>query len=182
MGTTKIRGLEADLTARPVSGLTLNLSYAYTYTKIPKVLIPETGIYQNFYIVYTPRNAASASADYEMPVSGSGAMAKFHLDANYSQSTQAFDQFATHNDASLVLNGRIAIADIPVHDNGQKLTLTVWSRNLLNTQYVFRRDPSNSLPGTPTTSLTSGSINNVLGDYGNFNAPRTFGVDATVTF
>lgn len=31
-----------------------------------------------------------------------------------------------------------------------------------------------SLPGPPTASLTAGSIGNVLGDYGNFNAPRTW--------
>ncbi len=189
VGTTHIRGLEADLTARPFSGLTLNLSYAYTYTKIPPVLIDVTAkdgtkssVYQNFYVVYTPRNAASLGADYELPISKSGAAFKIHFDANYSQSTQAFDQFATHNDASLVVNGRVALADIPLSDNGQKLTVTGWSRNLFNTNYVFRRDPSNSLPGAPTTSTVNGSINNVLGDYGNFNAPRTFGIDATIAF
>jgi iron complex outermembrane receptor protein len=47
---------------------------------------------------------------------------------------------------------------------------------------MFRRDPSNSLPGSPTTSTTSGSISNVLGDYGNFNAPRTYGMEASVKF
>src|SRR4030095_13803037 len=30
-GTTKIRGIEADLTVQPITGLTLNASYAYTY-------------------------------------------------------------------------------------------------------------------------------------------------------
>nr|WP_246027213.1 TonB-dependent receptor [Novosphingobium umbonatum] len=179
---TKIRGIELDVTGKVAEGLTLTGSYAYTYTHIPKIYIPETGVWQQFYIVYTPRNAASASADYEVPAGGAGAVMKFHIDANYSQSTQAFDQFATHNDASLVFNGRFAVADIPVRDNGQKLTVTVWSRNMLNTQYVFRRDPSNSLPGSPTTSTVNGSINNVLGDYGNFNAPRTFGIDASISF
>ena len=61
-------------------------------------------------------------------------------------------------------------------------TVAVWGRNLFNEQYVYRRDPSNSLPAAPTTSVTAGNINNVLGDYGNFNAPRTFGVEATVNF
>ncbi|WCT78114.1 TonB-dependent receptor [Novosphingobium humi] len=181
-GITKIRGIEADITARVAPGLTLNASYAYTYTDIPKIYIPETAVYQKFYIVYTPRNAASASADYEVPLGGAGALAKLHIDANYSQSTQAFDQFATHNDASLVFNGRLALADIPVSDSGQKLTVTLWSRNMFNTQYVFRRDPSNSLPGSPTSSTTTGSISNILGDYGNFNAPRTFGIDAAINF
>ena len=65
---------------------------------------------------------------------------------------------------------------------GQRLTVAVWGRNLFDEQHVFRRDPSNSLPGAPTTSVSTGSINNVLGDYGNFNAPRTYGLEATVNF
>lgn len=187
-GITKIRGIEADLTVQPIEGLTLNASYAYTYTKIPPVLISATAggittnVYQNFFIVFTPRNAASGSVDYVLPVGGSDTRVKFHMDANYSQSTQAFDQFDTHNDASLIFNGRVSIADIAMGAGGQKLTVGIWGRNLFNEQYVFRRDPSNSLPGTPTGSVTAGSIANVLGDYGNFNAPRTFGVDATVNF
>ena len=62
------------------------------------------------------------------------------------------------------------------------MTISAWVRNLFDEQYVFRRDPSNSLPGSPTTSTTSGSISNVLGDYGNFNAPRTYGMEASVKF
>ncbi len=187
-GTTKIRGIEADLTLNPVEGLTLNASYAYTYTKIPPVLITasdaagrSTSVYQNFYIVFTPRNAASGSIDYALPIAGSDTKLKFHMDGNYSQATQAFDQFATKNDASLIFNGRISLADIDV-GYGRNLTLSVWGRNLFNEQYVFRRDPSNSLPGAPTSNVTTGSIGNILGDYGNFNAPRTFGVDASIKF
>ena len=187
-GTTKIRGVEADVTLRPVDGLTLNASYAYTYTKIPPVLITatagaaSTSVYQNFYIVFTPRNAASGSVDYELPVGGAGSAVRFHVDANYAQATQAFDQFATKADSSFIVNARIALADVPLSDAGQKLTLSLWARNLFDEQHVYRRDPSNSLPGAPTTSIANGSINNVLGDYGNFNAPRTVGIEGTVRF
>ncbi len=186
-GITKIRGIEADLTLNPIEGLTLNASYAYTYTKIPLVPITysaggsSTTVDQRFYIVFTPRNAASGSIDYAVPVDLGDATLRFHLDGNYSQATQTFDQFATKNDASLLFNGRISLADIDV-GYGRNLTVSVWGRNLFNEQYVYRRDPSNSLPGAPTSSLTTGSINNVLGDYGNFNAPRTFGVDASIKF
>ncbi|MDP1026777.1 TonB-dependent receptor [Sphingomonas sp. KR1UV-12] len=190
-GITKIRGIEADLTVSPVEGLTLNASYAYTYTRIPPVLITNsvttggvtssTQAYQNFYIVFTPRNAASGSIDYSVPV-GSDNQLRFHLDGNYAQATQAFDQFATKNDASFIVNGRLALANILLGEGKQMLTVALWGRNLFNEQYVYRRDPSNSLPGAPTTSVSSGSINNVLGDYGNFNAPRTFGVEALVNF
>ncbi|HEX7741409.1 MAG TPA: TonB-dependent receptor, partial [Sphingobium sp.] len=188
-GTTKIRGIEADLTVNPIEGLTLNASYAYTYTKVPLVPITftaggvtSTPVLQQFYIPFTPRNAASGSIDYALPIGGGDAAVKFHVDANYSQATQAFDQFETKNDASFIVNARLSLADINLSNEGQKLTVGLWARNLLDKQYIFRRDPSNSLPGAPTSSLSNGSIGNVLGDYGNFNAPRTYGVEATVKF
>ena len=178
-GITKIRGIEADLTVQPVTGLTLTAGYAYTYTKIPPVLIASTGVYQNFYIVFTPRNAANGAIDYTMPIGDLDL--KFHLDGNYSQATQTFDQFATKNDPAFIANARLALANIQV-GGSNAVTISAWVRNLFDKQYVFRRDPSNSLPGAPTTNLTSGSVNNVLGDYGNFNAPRTYGMEASVKF
>ena len=92
------------------------------------------------------------------------------------------DDRLTPQAGSVSVNGRVALGDIALGDGGQKMTVALWGRNLFDTQYVFRRDPSNSLPGAPTTNVTSGSINNVLGDYGNFNAPRTYGVEALVNF
>jgi iron complex outermembrane receptor protein len=187
-GNTKIRGVEADLTVRPMTGLTLNAGYAYTYTKIPLVPITYSGggvttvVNQQFYIVFTPRNAANGAIDYVLPIGGAGAKVKFHFDGNYSQATQAFDQYATKADASTIFNGRIALADISMGDGGQKLTVSVWGRNLFDKAYVYRRDPSNSLPAAPTTSASTGNIGNVIGDYGNFNMPRTFGLEGTVNF
>ncbi|WP_404710791.1 TonB-dependent receptor [Sphingomonas sp. MMS24-J13] len=180
-GTTKIRGIEADLTVNPLEGLTLTGSYAYTYTKIPPVLNPFTNVIQNAYIVFTPRNAASGAIDYTVPVKGDTKL-KLHLDGNYAQATQTFDQFATKNDASFIVNGRLSLADIDMLKGGAKLTLSVWTRNLFNEAHVYRRDPSNSLGALPAAGSTASSIANVLGDYGNFNAPRTFGGEATVRF
>ena len=107
---------------------------------------------------------------------------RFHLDANYAQATQTFDQFATKANSSFIVNGRISLADISMGPGRQRLSVSVWGRNLFDEQHVFRRDPSNSLPGAPTTSVTTGNIGNVLGDYGNFNAPRTFGIEAALHF
>jgi iron complex outermembrane receptor protein len=209
-GITKIRGIEADLTVKPSRGLTLNVSYAYTYTDIPLVpitynafctgvnlpvnpaplapcaqagqLINTTTANQKFYVVFTPRNAASGSIDYVVPAGFADASLKFHLDANYSQATQAFDQFATLNDSSFIVNGRVSLADIQLSSSGAKFTLSAWVRNMFDKQYVFRRDPSNSLAAVQATNVTVGNVGNVLGDYGNFNAPRTFGMEATVKF
>ncbi|WP_156255686.1 TonB-dependent receptor [Sandarakinorhabdus oryzae] len=201
-GTTKIRGIEADLTVNPFEGLTLAASYAYTYTDIPLVPVTYvertsagvptgnvTTVPQKFYIVFTPRNAASGSIDYATRISAnSDTKVKFHLDANYAQATQTFDQFATKADASFVVNGRISLTDVKLPGDA-KLTISAWSRNLFNNQYVYRRDPSNSLPSVQTTAVAGvpnillvGNNSNVLGDYGNFNMPRTFGVEASVRF
>jgi iron complex outermembrane receptor protein len=187
-GITKIRGIEADLTIKPVDGLTLNASYAYTYTRVPLVPVSFTvggvtsTVLQRFYIPFTPRNAASGSIDYALPVGTGDTQVRFHIDGNYSQATQAFDQFDTKADASFIVNARLALADIDMGGTSQKLTVALWGRNIFNEQYIFRRDPSNSLPGAPTSSLSNGPIGNVLGDYGNFNAPRTYGIEATVSF
>jgi iron complex outermembrane receptor protein len=202
-GTTRIRGIEADLTLNPVEGLTLGASYAYTYTDIPLVPVSYTErtaagvatgkvttVPQKFYIVFTPRNAASGTVDYVTAISANSDMKlKFHLDANYAQATQTFDQFATKADASFIVNGRISLTDIDLGAGDSRLTVSLWSRNLFNNQYVYRRDPSNSLPAVQTTAaagvpniLLVGNNSSVLGDYGNFNMPRTFGVEANIRF
>jgi iron complex outermembrane recepter protein len=201
-GTTKIRGIEADLTVRPVDGLTLGVSYAYTYTDIPPVPVTyseftsagvptgnSTTTLQKFYVVYTPRNAASGSIDYVIPLAGSDASVKFHLDANYSQATQSFDQFAVKADKSFIVNGRLSVLDIRMGDSDTKLNIGLWGRNLFDNQLVYRRDPSNSLPSVQSNAVAGvanitriGNNNGILGDYGNFNMPRTFGIDASVKF
>ena len=201
-GITKIKGVEADLTLQPVDRLTINLSYAYTDTDVPLVPVTYeeftsagvrtgnlTTVNQKFYVVFTPRNAASGSIDYALPVGGGDAKVKFHLDANYAQATQTFDQFATKADASFIVNGRISLADIGLGGDGPKMTVGLWGRNLFNEQHVYRRDPSNSLPAVQTTAATGvpnvlliGNNGGILGDYGNFNVPRTFGIDAAIKF
>ena len=200
-GTTKIRGVEADLTLKPAQGLTMGLSYAYTYTDVPLVPVTyteftaagvptgnSTTVLQKFYVVFTPRNAASGSIDYEVPVGGDTRL-KFHLDANYADATQTFDQFATKADSSFIVNGRISLLDIGLGQGGASFNLSVWGRNLFDEHHVYRRDPSNSIPAVQTTAaagvpnvLLIGNNGGILGNYGNFNVPRTFGMDASIKF
>jgi iron complex outermembrane receptor protein len=120
------------------------------------------------YVVYTPKNAASAFADYEVPVGGAGARARLHLDANYASSQYSFQARSTKTDASFIVNGRLALADIDMGQGGkQKLTLSVWTRNMFNESHIYRRSSANAA---------------TLGDYANFNPPRTFGFEAAVKF
>ena len=183
-GTSKIRGVEVDLTVKPTRGLTLAASYAYTYWKAPSAVNSITGgLPQQLYIVYTPNNAASGSIDYEMPVGGSGTAVRIHLDANYASSQYSFQLEPTKTDPSFIVNGRIALADIAVN-GGTKVTLSAWSRNLLNKTYIYRRSAANSSPvlNYNGTTLVSTSYGGILGDYGNFNPPRTWGFELSAKF
>jgi iron complex outermembrane receptor protein len=179
IGTTKIRGIEADLTIRPIEGLSMNLSYAYTYTKVPparntvqealNATLPvpiTTPVFQTVYILYTPENALSGSIDYDVPVGGNGTLLRFHVDANYSDPVHTFVSETTLTDKSFLVNGRISLADMPMGDGGQKLTVALWGRNLFNEEHIYRRSAANT----------------TLGDYANYNAPRTFGIEGTINF
>jgi iron complex outermembrane recepter protein len=179
-GTTKIRGIEADLTVRPVDGLSVGLSYAYTYTKVPPArntvqeqlnasLNPPvtTPVFQDVYILYTPKHAVSGSIDYDVPVGAADTKLKLHLDGNYASPAFSFVSENVKTDKSFVVNGRLSLADIAMSDAGQMLTVSLWSRNLLNESHIYRRSNANR---------------KVLGDYGNFNAPRTIGLEATIAF
>lgn len=179
-GTTKIRGIEADLTVRPADGLSLGMSYAYTYTKVPPArntvqeqlnasLTPPvtTQVFQNVYILYTPKHALSGSIDYDIPVSANGTMLKLHLDGNYASPAFTFANENVKTDKSFIVNARLSLADMQLWDNGQNITVALWARNLLNRSQIYRRSNANRL---------------VLGDYANFNAPRTIGMEVTVAF
>ena len=174
-GTTKIRGVEVDVIAQLTDNLQLSGAYAYTYTKVPDTpdpFRPGNPLVPAF-IVYTPRNVANGALDYVMPLGWNETSLRFHLDANYNQATQSFAEYATKNDASFIVNARLALADIKLGDN--RFTLAAWSRNLFNDQYVFRRDPLTSLPNPLT-----GAVNGITGEYGNFGVPRTYGVELSV--
>ncbi len=179
-GTTKIRGIEADLTLHPVENLSLGLSYAYTSTKIPQAEntvqeaqniaanpLNTAKIFQNVFIVFTPKHALSGSIDYDLPIGSGESALKFHMDANYSGRVYSFDNEPVLTDPSFIVNSRLSFADLSMGDTGQKITISAWARNLFNEQHIYRRSNANRA---------------VLGDYANFNSPRTFGIEATVKF
>mgnify|MGYP005985823481 CR=1 FL=1 len=185
-GQSKIRGIEADLTVAPAQGLTLTGSYAYTYWRAPSAVNPLTpgAPAQQLYIVYTPKNAASAAVDYAVPIGNGDASVRFHLDGSYASSQYSFQLEPTKTDASFVMNGRIALADIAVSDHN-RVTFAFWVRNLLDETYIYRRSSANSVPVYnygANGQLVSTSYGGILGDYANFNPPRTWGFEAGVKF
>lgn len=163
-GTTKIKGLELEAMARLFEGFTISASYAWTDTEVPPTLNPFLNVVQPVFIVFTPENSGTVAADYETPLMG--VTFKAHIDANYADATQTFDQTPVTNDSSFIVNARLTLADINA-GAGQPISVSLWSRNLFDEAHVYRRDPANRA---------------TIGDYGNFNAPRTFGIEATISY
>ena len=116
-GISKIKGIEADLTLRPIQALTLGASYAYTDIKVPPTPNPFLGnIPFQVFTVYTPKNAASAYADLEIPTSMADSKLRFHLDANYAGRQYSFQAEPVKTDPSFIVNGRVALADVAIND------------------------------------------------------------------
>jgi iron complex outermembrane receptor protein len=126
------------------------------------------------YAIYTPRNAVSGGLDYSAEMKGFDLT--LHLDANYADGFYAnytdpgFDTATgkvtavqPKGDSSFIVNGRIALSNIQVGDNGQAVTVALWARNLLDEQHAFYRSYSTLSGGT-----------------GIFNEPRTYGVEFSV--
>nr|WP_295107307.1 TonB-dependent receptor [uncultured Caulobacter sp.] len=184
-GTSKIRGFEADLTAQVTDQIVVGVSYAYTDVKVPAAPFPFAGnsvvpVGTPFpvNVVYTPPNAASAYIDFKQPV---GSMTfKAHLDANYADAQYSFQtefadvsptgsltqNVAVKGDSSFIVNGNLTLADIAMGDAGSA-SLSLWSRNLLNESHIYRISAANR--GT-------------IGDYANFNPPRTYGIELRVKY
>ena len=173
-GDAKVSGIEADLALNPLPGLTLSASYAYNYIAIPATINPfpvfiagvgtvvsttPIGIYQ----AWTPEHAASGSLDYSLPLAGFTLRA--HIDGNWDSGSYSTDRDpsptlkAIRSERALVFNGRLALADIELSP-GAKLTVSVWGRNLFNEEHLYSR-----------------SISATNGISGNFNDPRTFGIE-----
>jgi len=162
-GTTEIYGLELDAEFALTDGLTLTGAYTYTNTEVPDTVNPFNGELQEVFIVFTPENVVNVGLDYNQYFDKFSLSA--HLDVTYTDAAYAFSQYETKNDAHTIANGSIKMGDIQV-GNGY-VDVQIWSRNLTDEAYIYRRDPQKD---------------DKLGTYGNFNAPRTFGVTFTYAF
>jgi iron complex outermembrane receptor protein len=164
-GAGRIKGVEADLTIAPVTGLTLTGSYAYNQVRLPEA--PNPFVTGNplvvVYPLYAPRNAASGAIDYSLPLNG--ATLSVHLDANYADGQYTSSTDPSKSQKSFLVNGRISAGEMHMAGTGATLEVSLWSRNLLDKSYIFLKN-----------------FNSSLGTYAIFNEPRTFGASATVRY
>jgi iron complex outermembrane receptor protein len=193
VGRATVKGLEADITAVPVNGLTLQASYARTTSKITDVLAPAGSIFdpvinpgtptvvgQNisgyFVLPFTPKNSVRLSGDWVIGEIGPG---KLSAHADYTWKDKVF---TTAGDGPSVPMGRDApinkaysLIDARVtyridRGNDNSISIALWGKNILDKRY-------------PGFVIGSGSI---LTGYSSqaisYGDPATYGVDVGFSF
>jgi iron complex outermembrane receptor protein len=137
-GDARARGLELEVTAIPMRGVTLTGNAAYTdmqYTRVdPLLRAPADG---GFVVQYIPKYTANFSAIYRGPDAIVGdAHLNARLDANYSSATwsgsnarAAITQLG-RIPARWVFNGRAGLAGFKV--GGAEVEVAAYGKNLLN--------------------------------------------------
>jgi len=163
-GRGDIEGFEADVSILPIANLTLSASYAWTKGTLPTAVNPFLNRVEQLNIIFTPENAWSTALDYEFDLGMGNAL--IHLDMNMADGYYALSNESIKTDRSALINARFALRDIALPGNAS-LDLSLWSRNLADREQTF---------------LRGGALSAVLGPYGIFNDPRTWGIDATVKF
>jgi iron complex outermembrane recepter protein len=174
-GESEQQGVELELTAVPIDGLSLMLNYGYLDYEA-----------ENGHRPLAPRNTGYFGAEYEFPAFGNGSRLSARVDAAWEDDSfqapcpvgattvatgctdlqnanLALDE-AVKQEANAQIGARITLADIPFggHLSGR---VSLWGRNLLDTDEL-------EFP----TYLGNGTV------VGSFQVPRTYGMDLTMSF
>jgi iron complex outermembrane receptor protein len=178
LGDVKSKGFELEVTAAPVSGLTLGGSLSYTdtdYVRVAPLQIPATGIVP--VLTNRPSWSGSAYAQYDTPPIGGGdAYLTVRGDLFYNDSyiltpdarepnflPGGFGRIVRETPSYWIVNGRVALKDLDVA--GIKTEIGVWAKNL-----------------TDKRALSFGlNLSNIIVS-GNFIPARTFGADLIIEF
>ncbi len=149
VGSARIKGIEAELTAKPVRGLTLNAAVGLLKSKFkdfitqaPVAGVPTTFDYSANDLIYNPKETFSATADYVVPTS----FGEARLNLSYRNIAPYDQQISTGpttvSNGIVIVNGndpRVrtdrqglldASASLVFDLNGRKARVTAFGRNL----------------------------------------------------
>lgn len=163
-------GIEAELRAKPVPGLTLELFGTYLNAKYSKFT---TGDYRQAFkqisvagnrLSNAPEFSFRVGADYDIPIGGSG---KLNLRADVNWQDRVY--FTEFNNADATQASYALInAGLRFTSAEDKFTVDIWGRNLANKQVI-----TNNI-------ITAPLFNSVR--VGSLAAPRTYGLTVGVNF
>lgn len=151
-----IKGIEVELVALPMTGLTLSGSYGYTdasYETFEGFADPES-----LEFVRVPKHNGNASIDYEHPLANGGKLG-FHLGAAYTGKYYFDDPNLLSQDDYWLFDAKL------FYGITEQLTLELYGRNLTDTEYNVW-----------------GSSLGVLGENRFPGDPRSYGVRLAFTY
>lgn len=175
-GKVTAKGFEFDLTAMPMTGLTMGGSLSYTDTKFddvnPILLSSNGGRYEP---TFRPDWTAGLWAQYDtVPINADGAYVTFRADANWQSDMnlmanpdlpeyQSWARGISEVPDYWLINGRIALRDFDL--GGIKTELGVWGKNLTD-----ERAASFAL-----------NLSSIIAS-ANYISARSYGVDLSIEF
>jgi iron complex outermembrane receptor protein len=131
-GSATLSGFEMELLAFPWHGLLCGLNYAYLDSEIDDVVDPFTGNSRSFAFTNAPRHTASLNIDYQFP-RFKFALLSANFNVNYVDE-RAGDNERTARDDYTLVNGRLALSDIPLLQG--QFAVSAWVKNALGEDYV----------------------------------------------
>jgi iron complex outermembrane receptor protein len=170
----RVRGLEAELTLRPIDEITFHGSAAYLDPKYESYIDGGVDVTNNRAFPHAPHYTASASLDARL-MKGNWGTLSVSGDLNYISSYFTYPfaltggeqtAYSTRADDQIFVNLRATVAQIPM--GGSTAQVSLWAKNLFD----FKK-PSNFIDfGTSFGGLTVAY----------FPDPRTYGVTVGVKF
>ena len=174
-GEATIKGIEFDIVAAPIDGLTIDLSYGYLDAKFDEYMArnPATNqledISHNATMSLAPKNTASLGVQYDFEPFSFGALSA-RLDIAYK------DKFVFHPyenewnspDSRTLINARISLNDISLGccNDKSRLRVSLWGKNLTDEEYINYGIDFGSLGFSGAT----------------YSEPRTYGLDLVYTY
>ncbi len=161
-GEARVKGIELDVTARPVRGLTLSASYSYLTGKYLRVIDVTGEDRSNFFrFINMAPHTVTAKAEYQFPPTSFG-----QLSANVDYYHQGLITTSTSDPRYKVagyglLDARLTLADIPLA--GGEWRVSAFGRNLTDKEYYI----SHFNTGAPSAF---------------FGQPRTYGLEISLEY
>ena len=162
-GDLKTKGFEAEVTAAPTRGLTLNGSLGYTDWTLSNLNTTLLGPPQFYRLNYRTHWTSTVSAQYESEPLFGEARLLARVDGNWRAKMRVFSRLNrppeitafAFSPAGWIVNGRLALRDIKLSRGD--LEIAAWGRNVFdNKRSEFPLDLSFEAVGTYTAARTFG--------------------------
>ena len=188
-GAADIKGLEADIAARPAHWLTLGANYTFLHSKFTNyeinngldgngVPLPPT-VYTGNKVPFVPSHSATLSG--EVHVDAPGLLGRFDVGGDYTyRSDMQLD--AANDYAKFIIDKTAWNGMINMHaswtEKDDRWSLVLWAKNLRNIEYTSQANDQTAFFETPTEFSNP---NNHIYTF-HPNPPRTFGITVRAKF